>query len=66
MNWLGRPWIWLRLAITDIGTVLLGAAAIFLARAIPSDSLNDFEPGLTVLAVICCALGLVWRSVSRP
>ena len=52
--------------IADFGTVLLGAAAIFLTRAFPEASLNAFHLGMLIASAICCFIGLSLRFQSRP
>ena len=51
---------------SDLGTVFLGASAIFLTRAVPSASFSEFDPGMMAVTTTCCALGLGLRFISRP
>ena len=52
--------------LTDFGTVLLGAAAIFLTRAFPEAFFRDFDPGMLMTSAACCLTGLALRFLSRP
>lgn len=50
----------------DFGTVLLGAAAIFLTRAFPKAAFSSFDPGMLIASAACCFIGLMLRFMSRP
>lgn len=66
-NWPSRLSDWLRPGLTDLGTVWLGAAAIFLTRAFPSDApLGDFNLGMLIASLVCCAVGMTLRMLARP
>ena len=53
-------------ALTDFGTVLLGAAAIFLTRAFPKSDFSSFDPGMLIASALCCFVGLMLRFMARP
>ena len=66
-NWLSRLGEWVRPGLTDLGTVWLGASAIFLTRAFPTAApLGDFHLGMLIASVVCCGVGMTLRLVARP
>ena len=63
-NWLID---WVRPALTNLGTVWLGAAAIFLTRAFPTDApVSEFHLGMLIASAFCCLIGLGLRFLARP
>ena len=52
-------------SLIDLGTVFLGAAAIFLTRAFPSSSFNDFDSGMMAVCVACIVIGISLRMAFR-
>ena len=55
----------LREVAPDLGTSLLGVAAILLARAIPSSDFGEFDYGLIRLSIGSALLGLVLRRFDK-
>ena len=51
--------------LTDFGTVLLGAAAIFLTRAFPKSDFSSFDSGMLIASALCCFGGLMLRFIAR-
>ncbi len=65
VNRLERFSRWIRPGLVDFGTVWLGAAAIFLTRAVPTSSFQDFDPGMMAVCVGCLVVGIVLRAAFR-
>ena len=66
-NWLSWLSDWVRPGLTDLGTVWLGAAAIFLTRAFPTDApVSEFHLGMLIASIACCAFGMTLRMLARP
>lgn len=55
----------IRISLSDLGTVSLGAAAILLTRAVPSASLDDLNAGVLAISVAFVLLGIVLRVLSK-
>lgn len=51
--------------LQDLGTVSLGAAAIFLTRVFPSSSTDDFSIGMMVASIGFAGVGITLRVVSK-
>ena len=65
IDWLSHSPSKVAPVVNDIGTVFLGAAAIFLARAFPTSAVYDFDIWMTIASVMFCVIGLFLRYLSR-
>ena len=54
-----------RPALMDLGTICLGAAAIFFTRAFPSSGFDDFSLGMMVASTIMAVVGIALRYLSN-
>lgn len=64
-DWLQQFKTWGKTGLPELATVLLGAAAIFLTKSLPSSAFSDFDPGVLAVSAVCCAAGMSLRIFSR-
>ncbi len=57
---------WARPSFSDAGTASLGAAAIFLVRAIPSSNPGEWDLWMIIPVVFFGLVGLILRRVGQP
>lgn len=57
---------WARPSFPDIGTAGLGAAAIFLVRAIPSSDIGEWDIGMLLPVAVFGIGGLILRRLGNP
>ena len=72
---MGIPELWTRIrsrwpeiratVVQDLGTVSLGAAAIFLTRVFPSSSTDEFSIGMMVASIGFAGIGIALRAMSK-
>ena len=61
----GRFLDWARPSFPDIGTAGLGAAAIFLVRAIPSSNIDEWDIGMLLPVAFFGISGLILRRLGN-
>lgn len=64
-GWWGRSLDWVRPSFPDIGTASLGAAAIFLVRAIPSSNPGEWDLWMMIPVTFFGIAGLILRRLGK-
>ena len=63
---MGKIFDWVRPSFPDMGTAGLGAAAIFLVRAIPSSNPSEWDIWMMIPVILFGIGGLMLRRVGNP